>query len=836
MQPALTLTDQQQRIVAHNHGPALVFAVAGAGKTTAMIHRVERLVRERVFAPERILVSSFNKSAVEDIGRAMAPWPHCRAVPRRTLHALGYRIVQEAARRGLFPRLADDALKTGGEERQLIWAARDLARQRGLVAAYDLDGLDEQDLLNYIGACKGNLCYADLAGANLPASALAVARQAETPPGLPWYLELYKLHEELRRERGWLTFDDMLLLGWEALVRSPELLAAWQGRFDAVIVDEFQDVNLAQSEILDLITAPDRNYMAIGDDDQTIYGFRGASMGFFRAFARRYDAAVYEMTDNFRCQASQVLLANRVIAQNRERHPKALVVTQGFGGATLLRRAPDAAAIGRLAAEDILAARRDGFADHEIAVLVRLTAQTPAIEQALIAAGVPYRIAGDEPFFRRREITDLLRYAELAALDAELRRGRRLDPAQAERFGACWRSLYNRPKRYLSRQLFQESLDAVRRQGRPLSEVLVDLAEQVSERVGMLLHSLSDLLRWLAEAQHSEPADALLSELDRRLGFQEFLRQNSGFPETGAGYAENVAAFIQYARGRGRLADLVAHLAELEATRAAAERAAPEAGVDIRTIHRAKGLEWPVVLVPNCNAGTIPFSGNADQEEERRLLYVAITRARSRLLLYTASDGAQPSPFLSAARADATIERAAELGRLLDSDPATWTAAETLSVAAFPREFGQERFFTHWWGADAAARERVAARVLALVAAARRGDGLGQLGLSAADLDFWTALAPAAAATPAAAFAGLDALLARGRAAPRASGRKGDPEPPDYRVGERVRHPVFGDGLVVDIRPGTANRRREWYITVEFRSRGLVKLLADIAPLARLRP
>jgi DNA helicase-2/ATP-dependent DNA helicase PcrA len=136
----VALTEQQRRIVAHNHGPALVYAVAGAGKTTAMVRRVERLVRERVFAPQRILLSSFNRAAVDDLGHALAAWPHCRQVARHTLHALGYKIVRHVAERGRLPRLAPDALKVNGEERQILWAARDRARQRGLLAPGELDG------------------------------------------------------------------------------------------------------------------------------------------------------------------------------------------------------------------------------------------------------------------------------------------------------------------------------------------------------------------------------------------------------------------------------------------------------------------------------------------------------------------------------------------------------------------------------------------------------------------------------------------------------------------------------------------------------------------------
>ncbi|NCC34076.1 MAG: ATP-dependent helicase, partial [Chloroflexia bacterium] len=243
----MQLTEQQQQIVAHNHGPAMVFAVAGAGKTTAMVHRVERLVRERIFAPDRILVSSFSKAAVDDLGEALAAWPHCRRVIRRTLHGLGLKIVNDAAECGALPPLAQNALKMNGEERQIFWTARDRARTTQVIPADALDALDEQDFLDYLGACKGNLCYPDLATIGLPEEAMTVASQAIAPPGMPWYRDLYRLHEEVRRERGWLTFDDMLMLSWEALMRSPALCTRWQQRFDAVIVDEFQDVNLAQA-------------------------------------------------------------------------------------------------------------------------------------------------------------------------------------------------------------------------------------------------------------------------------------------------------------------------------------------------------------------------------------------------------------------------------------------------------------------------------------------------------------------------------------------------------------------------------------------------------------
>ncbi len=364
------------------------------------------------------------------------------------------------------------------------------------------------------------------------------------------------------------------------------------------------------------------------------------------------------------------------------------------------------------------------------------------------------------------------------------------------------------------------------------------MGDKVSERTSAALGDLAALLVWLAEAQRRLPADRLLADLDGRLGYQGFLAEHSGFPETGAGYAANVAAFIQYARGKGVLSELCEHLGRLEAERA---EAGPRAdAVDIRTIHRAKGLEWPVVLVPHCNAGYIPFSGADDIEEERRLLYVAITRAQERLHLYAVAAGeTRPSPFLAGVDAEGVLRRAAEVEALLAGDPAAWTAAQALSVATFPREFGQERLFGLWWRAPEAQRGRAAGRAMALIEAVQRRGAGERLGISGAESELWAPLACRATELSAAPLVGIDDLCALysigGR--PRAGGRPAEqagPERPTYSLGEQVSHPHFGLGTVVAVEEARAGRRTEWYLTVSFRGRGRVKLLAGVAPLTRV--
>lgn len=788
------LTDEQQAIVSHNQGPALVFAVAGAGKTTALVHRLERLVRERVFEPRQVLATSFSRMAVDDLKRALARWPHTQGVQVSTLHALGYRIVRKAASEG-FLKLAEG--KEEGSEQALLQRTLRRARDLKLSWVSELENLESEDFLSYVGACKGNLQYADLKGAGLPPEALQVASQAQAPQELEWYLELYKLMEQVRQEEGRLTFEDMLMSGWEVLVRYPDILQTVQKAFQAVLVDEFQDVNLAQSEMLDLITHPHRNYMAVGDDDQTIYEWRGASPRFILEFTYRYDAQKYLIRDTFRCPAPQVALAGRVIAQNQQREPKRLSLTRGFDGKVHIRQEPHTPALAQGLVSDIAGLLAEGRKPAEVVVLVRLYAQTPYIEQYLIERQIPYRVVGSVPFYQRPEIQVLLAYLQLAqsprpagSPPSKGAREPEVLPPGAD-YKRLWLQIYNTPKRYLTRALADSVWRQVER-GASLVEALWAAMAGAEERVAKRLRELADLFEWLGGALERGSAHAVLEALESRLDYRRHLLRSSGFYEVGTGKAEGVRAFLEYARDKGSVRELLYHIEQL-----AQEHLGDDPGLDTRervslmTIFRAKGLEWPLVFIPDCNEGTLPYSGSQNLEEERRLFYVALTRSSQHTYLYALSS-LPLSPFLKEAEYLQVLGAVEQVGEALTLKAQELSTAQTLALAQGVYKLGLERFLYGWWNSDQA--QAIAAKVLRLFAHVRRENWAELLELTPEAEEVWKAFDAELGKGAEGEFADLERFIFK----PLSPGQ------PTLRTGQKVRHTQFGTGLVVSLDEGVA--------------------------------
>ncbi len=783
-QPNFTLprlTEEQQAIVAHDDGPALVFAVAGAGKTTAMTYRIERLVRESIFPAASILATSFSKASVKDIKTALGQWPHCEKVQVQTLHAVGWGILKMAQRRG-FGAEFNLSQEDEASDSQLLGRVLGQAWRDKVPFAAELDALDRPDFLTYVGVMKANLLYPDPAKLDLPPAALAQAGQAPAPPGFAWYPALYALYEKVRVQEKVLTFDDMLLSAWECLHRFPEVLADARRRFACVLVDEFQDVNRVQSEILDLLTAPHRNYMAIGDDDQTIYEWRGADPGFILNFSNRYGASKYFIHDNFRSHAAPLALANRVIARNRRRELKSLSLTRGFGGRLEVHEELSPEAQGRHLAALIKEALDSGRAPGEIAVLVRLYAQTPPLEQGLLEAEIPYRVVGSSPFYARPEVKTLLDYVRLARM--------------GDGWETRWAQIANKPARYLSRVFCDEITRTVRR-GVSLPNALMAAAKDAPAHQAARLGDLAETLHWLRGVLDTLPAGAALAQLDKKIGYVDFLRRSSGFPETGLARAANVEAFLRYAHSSVSLTALLSHLESLAAAGVGLNRD-HTGGIVLLTVFRAKGLQWPVVFVPDCNQGIFPYGGPDELEEERRLFYVALTRTQSDLHLHLVKTEL-PSQFLVEADWKNTLADVQILSAALARPPAEWRTAEALAVTRSAARLALGRYFSKW---HSPGESQAAGTLVHQLFAAAQAQGLDTaLGLTASHLAPWR---HAPASSP-----DTEAFPDLAEYVPALPPPAAPLNPKTLKIGGRVQHSQHGIGTILAIRGDRLSPRLE---------------------------
>ncbi len=809
----IKLTSEQQAIVNHSHGPALVFAVAGSGKTTAMVHRIERLVREKIFPPEKILATSFNKSTVNDLKKQLKHQSNCSLVNLKTLHSIGNEIIL-LANKLKTPRYSENGGQDTPDGLQYIILneAKKIARAQNTDWKKELDTLSSDDFLCWIGAKKGNLEYCDLATANLPRSALRIAKQAKAPNGMTWYLDLYCLYEYCRNKINAITYDDMLMTGWEFLHRYPSLLQEMRGKYRCIMVDEFQDVNLAQSEILDLLSCGRdgiREYMAIGDDDQTIYEWRGASPQFILNFEKRYSAKKYIMSDNFRCKATQVFLANSIIKHNTKRENKHLTLTQGFSGGTMLISCNSQYEMASRMVDDIRLHLRNGKKLNQIVVLIRTYDQTPYLEQALVKNKIPYKIEGSSPFYKRAEISTILSYLSIGDIENRRCSG---SISEAEEVELCKRliRIWNIPKRYLRIDMCTTILNRAKQNGWTIGTVLKEMSsyeQGLNENQRDNLNKLGELLLWLShENTFAQSAPTIISELIKRIEYKEYLSKVSAIPESGQAQIANIESLRQYSIGKGNIREFLQHIREL----ASACGDTPDSIVNpcvlsIRTIYRAKGLEWPIVLVPHCNESYLPHP-NGNIEEERRLMYVAVTRSKEYLYLYEISN-INPSLFLVESEADKILSKVDKLIPIFNSKPEVWNADQLVTLINSTYDFNLYRYFTIWaphlqhryFNFDYI--YRMANRLVRIGRFLINRKPSKVLSITTGHIEPWEEISPFNGSEPEIKeFDGLDQLIAQisKTHSKRQSVSTKLKRMNNFEHGSRVRHPVFGEGTIVN--------------------------------------
>lgn len=700
-------TTEQQHIIEHVTGHSLVFAVAGSGKTTTMIQRILHLVRHAQVRPIRILACTFSREATRTIEERLAQHPETTGVKVCTLHALASSILQEAARRGF------THLRRGEESfsRRLFQQARQQLIEEEAKEKSAYYNIKYEDFQTYMGVQKGNLRLP-----YVPDDLPEWGRQliGEPDRGIDLYADLYARHDALRRTEGKIDFDDSIVQAWMLMARFPVLREAMANRWDYIHVDEFQDVNLAQSEMMDLLAVGCVSYMAIGDDDQTVYQWRGANPKFILDFAERYKASQFTLSTNFRCPMGVIALADQMIQRNTVRAVKRLRASRQANGVHLHEHKP-----GR-AAHVAIKAIGEGRSPKEIVILVRTYAQTGEIEQVFLEQEVPYLIIGGVPFYQRQEVSVLLSYLRLALADLDVQREVPISAERRLQLTKDWKAVANTPNRYLRTQVVSDLGRGLWRSGRTLAAALAELTPQLRGGSQRDILKLSETLMSLTDDLGLAQGKEALLDFAEAVGYTEHLVKTAPTREFGEERAGSIRALAEMAQHRS-LGELVTYITRLSQQARYAERLSEAQDDDVErvtimTAFRAKGLEWPMVIIPDCKESLYKVKDSGDvaaAEEERRVFYVALTRAQQDLHLIVDRD--EPTPFLKSIDHERLVHAHTRLTQLMARDPVAWSARDTLEASGLLRTYGHEHYVQNWL--DGGYRGRLLQRIDALRAA-----------------------------------------------------------------------------------------------------------------------
>jgi len=614
----LKLNAAQRLAVEHGAGPLLVLAGAGSGKTRVLTARIAHLVQAQGVRPDRILAVTFTNRAAREMQRRVAMLLERDPVGLwiGTFHSLCARLLRrEAHRLGFTPQYS-----IYDEDDRLAVIKRLLEQ-----AEYSPKTFPPRLLQSIISAAKNRL---------VPPEELAAAPDDRVTRVAA---EIYRdLGPALARANA-MDFDDLLIHPLTLFREHPDRLRFYQHRFDAILVDEFQDTNRAQYLLVRNLAAAHRNVCAVGDDDQSIYSWRGADVGNMLDFREDFpDTTVVRLEENYR--STQIILdaANGVIAENTQRLGKTLFTARVGGTPVAVVAAADERDEAEWIAREFRTLAIEGAHGYsEMAVLYRTNAQSRALEDALRRSSVPYRIVGAVGFYARREVRDLLAYLRLVANPADDSAFLRAVPVPRRGIGAA------------SVRILQ---DAASQWSRPLLDT-AGIASRVSELRPLARRRFEEFAQVLtdlrAEATLASPA-AMLESIIERIDYETYLRDEG---HAGLDRIENVRELVAAAAEWSE--EIRDEVADGEATdgstpverflQTAALTTSDEVtsgdpnGVTLMTVHTAKGLEWPVVVVAGLEDGLFPLSRALETaeglEEERRLAYVAVTRAQDRAYL-----------------------------------------------------------------------------------------------------------------------------------------------------------------------------------------------------------
>lgn len=630
------LNDRQRLAVEHRQGPLLILAGAGSGKTRVLTYRIAYLLRLGV-RPEEILAITFTNKAANEMRQrveAMVGRDVARGIWLGTFHAICGRI------------LRSEIGRVGYNSNFVIYDASD--QQRLLRSGLKELNLDDKrynprTVQAVISRAKNELVDPD----GLERFWLQEGSGDYSSFWLEQVANIYSWYQRALKENNALDFDDLLRLTVDILQTWPDALAYWQSRFRHILVDEYQDTNKVQYMLVRLLAGVHENLFVVGDDNQSIYGFRGADIRNILEFERDFTRAqVIKLEQNYRSTQTILDAANYLVANNSYQKEKRLWTKNGKGDRIRLYEAENGEGEARFVAREIQHLLTCGFTLKDCAVLYRTNAQSRSLEEALLSEQVTYKMVGGLRFYERMEIKDTLAYLRLLVNP--------LDALSLER-------VINIPRRGVGPQTFARLMAFAQENSVDLITVCVmaDKVAGINKKTAQEIIAFGKVLQQMQALVPLLPLTELISRLWEETGYRSLLEAEQTVEAQGR--LENLDEFLSVAASFAKNNEDSSLGAFLATVSLYTDQDAYDAGseaVTLMTLHAAKGLEFPVVFLVGLEEGLFPHSRALDSEdgleEERRLCYVGITRAKKRLYLtyarsryvYGQEQYCQPSRFL----------------------------------------------------------------------------------------------------------------------------------------------------------------------------------------------
>lgn len=577
--------EAQAQAIQHTDGPCLVLAGPGSGKTLTIVNRVKYLIEKQKVRPEEILVVTFTRFAAAEMKSRLCLVMGKRDLPVTvgTFHGIYYGILKWAY------RMNQENILSETEKYQIL---------RGVINKERMEIFDEedfiQDIVAEIGKVKNN---------RIPLEEFVSEKCSADA-----FRNIYRNYERHRKELKKIDFDDMLVLCYELFRSRPDVLAQWQKKFRYVLIDEFQDINRIQYDVIRMLAQPENNLFVVGDDDQAIYGFRGADSELMLGFGKDFpDAKQILLGMNYRSTANIVQNSLKLIENNVERYSKKLEANREGGSCLHIQEVKDPVEEAEYVLEEIQKCKENGIKEEEIAILFRVHTDARAVVEAMVERKIPFQMKEHLPNIYEHFIAkDIMAYFRLAT-----GKRRRQDFLQ----------VMNRPKRCLGR-------DSV--SGSQVS--FEDMRKFYCDKDWMI--DRIDQFEWDVKMLMKMAPYAAIQYIRKRIGYDDFLKEYAFTHQINRSDLNEVLAEIEEAaKAFSSVEEWFAHVEEYTETLKVKEkeRNRPRPGVRLMTIHASKGLEFKQVFLIAANEGRIPYQKaktDKEIEEERRLFYVAMTRAK----------------------------------------------------------------------------------------------------------------------------------------------------------------------------------------------------------------